>query len=89
MSAATARSHCATSWQPAAVAIPFTTAITGWGRAMSLRIIALQVKKSASTLRAPQRDHLLQVMARAESRARPVIITTRTDSSAAMASSSE
>jgi hypothetical protein len=28
---ATARSHCATSWQPAAVAIPCTRAITGTG----------------------------------------------------------
>ena len=31
-SAATARSHAATSWQPAAVAIPCTFAITGCGR---------------------------------------------------------
>ena len=31
LSAATARSHCATSWQPAAVAIPCTRAITGTG----------------------------------------------------------
>ena len=29
---ATARSHCATSWQPAAVASPCTRAITGTGR---------------------------------------------------------
>jgi len=28
---ATARSQAATSWQPAAVAIPCTFAITGWG----------------------------------------------------------
>ena len=28
---ATARSHCATSWQPAAVAMPCTRAITGTG----------------------------------------------------------
>jgi hypothetical protein len=28
---ATARSHCATSWQPAAVARPWTRAITGTG----------------------------------------------------------
>ena len=31
-SAATARSQDATSWQPAAVAIPCTCAMTGWGR---------------------------------------------------------
>ncbi len=30
-SAATARSQAATSWQPAAVAKPWTLAITGWG----------------------------------------------------------
>jgi hypothetical protein len=30
--AATARSHIATSWQPAAVAMPCTWAITGTGR---------------------------------------------------------
>ena len=29
---ATARSQLATSWQPAAVAMPCTAAITGWGR---------------------------------------------------------
>ena len=29
LSAATARSHCATSWHPAAVAIPCTRAMTG------------------------------------------------------------
>ena len=32
-SAATAMSQEATSWQPAAVAMPWTAAITGWGRA--------------------------------------------------------
>ncbi len=31
--AATAMSQEATSWQPAAVAMPWTSAITGWGRA--------------------------------------------------------
>src|SRR5262249_758302 len=37
--AATARSHCATSWQPAAVAMPCTRAITGIGsrRRLSIR----------------------------------------------------
>ena len=31
LSTATARSHCATSWQPAAAATPCTRAITGCG----------------------------------------------------------
>ena len=35
VSAATARSHAATSWQPAAVATPWTWAITGWRRSCS------------------------------------------------------
>ena len=39
--AATARSHVATSWQPAALAIPCTQAITGFGRLTIACIIAL------------------------------------------------
>ncbi len=38
-SAATARSHCATSWQPAAVARPCTRAITGTGSFWMLSIM--------------------------------------------------
>ncbi len=37
--AATARSHCATSWQPAAVATPCTRAITGTGSRRSVSIM--------------------------------------------------
>src|SRR6516162_7423978 len=37
--AATARSHCATSWQPAAVAMPCTRAITGIGNRRSVNIM--------------------------------------------------
>jgi hypothetical protein len=37
--AATARSHIATSWQPAAVAMPCTRAITGTGRRWTVIII--------------------------------------------------
>ena len=40
--AATARSQAATSWQPAAVAIACTLAITGWGRRLMVSIIAEQ-----------------------------------------------
>ena len=43
LSAATARSQLATSWQPAAVAIPRTSAITGWGRRTTRSIIDEQV----------------------------------------------
>ena len=41
-SEATARSQLATSWQPAAVAMPWTAAITGFGRFTIACIIALQ-----------------------------------------------
>ncbi len=40
---ATARSQLATSWQPAAVAVPCTAAITGCGRWTICCIMALQV----------------------------------------------
>src|SRR5882724_5279642 len=46
-SLATARSHMATSWQPAATATPCTRAITGWGRRTSESIISLHCSKSA------------------------------------------
>src|ERR1700744_4341567 len=39
---ATARSQLATSWQPAAVAIPCTAATTGFGRCTIACIMALQ-----------------------------------------------
>ena len=41
-SEATARSQLATSWQPAAVAMPCTAATTGFGRCTIACIIALQ-----------------------------------------------
>ena len=45
---ATARSHAATSWQPAAVATPCTLAITGCGIVCSRVISSTQVAKSSS-----------------------------------------
>jgi hypothetical protein len=42
VSAATARSHIDTSWHPAAVAMPWTRAITGCGISVSAIIIRLQ-----------------------------------------------
>ena len=45
---ATARSHCATSWQPAAVAMPCTRAITGTGRRRRLSITCEHWAKSFS-----------------------------------------
>src|SRR5207237_6453773 len=45
VSAATARSHIDTSWQPAAVAMPCTRAITGCGNAVNETIRALQAEK--------------------------------------------
>ena len=45
---ATARSHIATSWQPAAVAMPWTRAITGTGRRWIESIMRLHCAKSVS-----------------------------------------
>ena len=46
--AATARSHIATSWQPAAVAIPWTRAITGTGNRWIASIMSEHCAKSCS-----------------------------------------
>ena len=46
LSAATARSQLATSWQPAAVARPCTRATTGWGIDWMVSIIRVQVANS-------------------------------------------
>ena len=46
-SAATARSQAATSWHPAAVAIPCTFAITGCRRRWIVSIITVQTSKSS------------------------------------------
>ena len=45
--AATARSHEATSWQPAAVAVACTCAITGCGMFCSVSISRVQASKSS------------------------------------------
>src|SRR5439155_1103764 len=45
---ATARSHCATSWQPAAAAAPCTRAMTGCGSALIDCIIRLHCANSFS-----------------------------------------
>ena len=49
VSAATARSEAATSWHPAAVAMPRTSAMTGSGR---LRIVSMSEAQAAKTRRA-------------------------------------
>ena len=46
VSAATARSHIETSWQPAAVASPCTRAMTGWGIWVRATINRLQLSNS-------------------------------------------
>ena len=48
LSAATARSQAATSWQPAAVAIPCTRAITGWGTRWIVSISSTHTRNSSS-----------------------------------------
>ena len=45
VSAAMARSQVATNWQPAAVAMPCTSAITGWGMDWILVISSVQTSK--------------------------------------------
>ena len=45
---ATARSHAATSWQPAAVAPPWTLAITGCGIPCTASMRSVQTVKSSS-----------------------------------------
>ena len=47
-SPATARSQLATSWQPAAVAMPSTAAITGWGR-RTMAVISVAQRFSTSS----------------------------------------
>ena len=49
MRAATARSHAATSWHPAAVASPWTRAITGCGSRRMASIMALQLSMMCLT----------------------------------------
>jgi hypothetical protein len=48
VSDATARSHDATSWQPAAVAGPCTLAITGWASSWIASIVSVQAPNSSS-----------------------------------------
>ena len=67
LSAATARSQVATSWQPAAVAMPCTLAITGWGRPTMVCIICAAAVEEGVVVRALGCcPHLLQVVAGAE-----------------------
>ncbi len=68
-SLATARSQAATSWQPAAVAMPCTCAITGCGRRWIAIISSLQVSNSSRASGSEQPGHLGEVVARAERRA--------------------
>ena len=53
LSAATAMSQVATSWQPAAAASPCTSAMTGWGRRWRLCIIAAQRSNRSPKAAAP------------------------------------
>ena len=86
-SAATARSQDATSWAPAAVATPWTRAITGWGSATTACISWAQLSKvsrtkSGSSMRArsSRRSWPAQNAGPA-----PAMTSTRTLSSSAMA----
>ena len=67
-SAATARSQAATSWQPAAVAIPCTRAITGWGNSRNPASHACRAKTARDSLLGLS-DHLRKVVPRTEDRA--------------------
>ena len=72
---ATARSQLATSWQPAAVAMPFTAAITGFGERTIVSIISEQAlhdlgeERAAAVGVVAMRRQLLEVVARGERRA--------------------
>ena len=68
---ASARSQAATSWQPAAVAMPSTSAITGCGSRVSESIILLHAPNSSTSLRAlALARHLLEIVPGAERPAR-------------------
>ena len=68
---ATARSQLATSWQPAAVAMPWTCAITGCGISRSVAISRRQRAKSVRVVAGlGVRAHLLEIVSRAEGAAR-------------------
>ena len=69
---ATARSQLATSWQPAAVAIPFTAAMTGFGERTIVSIMlragrhGLGEERAAPVFIVTVRRQLLEVVARGE-----------------------
>ena len=64
--AATARSQVATSWHPAATAVPCTAAITGWGTSWTARHhLGADGEHLALVVEGPS-DHLAQVVARGE-----------------------
>ena len=69
-SAATARSHAATSWQPAAVAMPSTCAITGCGTLWIVAMSSEQTSNSRWKKADVAVDHLAEVVARRERGAR-------------------
>jgi hypothetical protein len=63
LAGATARSQAATTWQPAAVAMPCTRAITGCGSDCIVSITRLQRSNRAADERlGPVRHHFLQVV---------------------------
>jgi hypothetical protein len=88
VSAATARSHIDTSWQPAAVARPCTRAITGCGRRVSFSIVRCTRRKARAASRHRVRAHLLQSWPAQNPRPLAASTTTRVCLSAAIRSSS-
>ena len=88
-SAATARSHIDTSWQPAAVAMPCTRAITGCGRRVMASISSPHCRNSACM---KPLSWLARISLRSwpaqKALPAPAMTTTRTASLAAMSSSS-
>src|SRR5690606_26123873 len=86
---ASARSHAATNWQPAAAAMPSTSATTGCGSRVSESIILLHAPNSSSSF-ARSRSFAISLRSWPAQNARPlpVITTTRTAGSSLIRSSS-
>ena len=90
LSAATARSHCATSWQPAAVAVACTLAITGCGSDTIDTIMRPHFWNSASIRSCvPSAPISFRSWPAQKPRPRAAITTTRTLASFASASKAD
>ena len=86
--AATARSQAATSWQPAAVAMPWTEAITGWGASCTASINFSQVRKIVRSSSSVRPTSSFRSWPAEKARPAPLMTMTETSSRAPWRSSS-